>query len=301
MGDYSIDPTGTNPPGTMPQQGAAVSKPSLWDRWIQNAYSLRPLESTLSQAGNTLGQRSINMLHGDGFRPDAQVYPPPPPPQALAARPLANPPVRGGVSALVTGQGATQASQYNIPRQPVQGQVQPPGPATVGGHQFSPQALAWMKRCEGGYSHDGNPYDHDGSAAGNCTVGYGHLLHSGPCDGRAGERHISRPEADSYFMDDARQHQDWLNQHVQVPLNQNQFDSLGSLHFNLKNFPDHDVWKHDLKDPAHAELNNVPSDIRTLGGGGKGVSFRRDGEANMWNGVYPDLSDPNVCNAGRKR
>lgn len=113
MGGYSIDPTQTNSSGAMPQQGAAVAKPSLWDRWIQNAYSLRPLGATLSQAGNNLGQRSINMLHGDGFRPDAQVYPPPPPPQALAARPPTNPPVRGGVSAPATGQGATQASQYN--------------------------------------------------------------------------------------------------------------------------------------------------------------------------------------------
>ena len=99
MGGTSFDPRGTNPAGVTPQQGAPATKPSLWDTWTQKAYSLRPLGSTLQQAGNNLEQRGVNMLHGDGFRTDAQVYPSPPPPQALAAWPPTNPPVRGGVAA----------------------------------------------------------------------------------------------------------------------------------------------------------------------------------------------------------
>ena len=87
MGGTSFDPTGTNPSGVASQQGGSATKPSLWDTWVQRAYSLRPLGNTLQQAGNNFGQRSLNMLHGDGFRTDVQVYPAPPPPQALAARP----------------------------------------------------------------------------------------------------------------------------------------------------------------------------------------------------------------------
>jgi hypothetical protein len=35
MGGTSFDPTGTSPAGATPQQGAPVTKPSLWDTWTQ--------------------------------------------------------------------------------------------------------------------------------------------------------------------------------------------------------------------------------------------------------------------------
>ena len=106
MGGTSFDPTGTNPASATLQQGMSVGKPSLWDTWTQKAYSLRPLGNMLGQVGDNLEQRGINMLHGDGFKTDAQVYPPPLPPQALAARPPTNIPVRGGI-------GPTQNLAHN--------------------------------------------------------------------------------------------------------------------------------------------------------------------------------------------
>ncbi|WP_158820331.1 hypothetical protein [Granulicella sp. S156] len=140
MGGTSFDPTGTNPAGATPQQGAPATKPSLWDTWTQKAYSLRPLGSTLQQAGNNLEQRSLNMLHGDGFRTDAQAYPPPPPPQALAARPPPPPPVRGGITA---GGGLVQNPVPND-----QGHSQTPG-------QMSPYSRACvLAGLRGMVAHD---------------------------------------------------------------------------------------------------------------------------------------------------
>ncbi|AEU37292.1 hypothetical protein AciX8_2989 [Granulicella mallensis MP5ACTX8] len=178
-----------------------------------------------------------------------------------------------------------------IPRQPVQGQVQPAGPATVGGHQFSPQALAWMKRCKG---FSDTPYDHDGSGhpGGNCTIGFGDLIHAGPCTQK--DMQATYPNANVRFMQHAREHEDWVNKNVQVPLTQSQFDSLGSVYFNVRDFKKHDIWS-DLQNSS--TLNRVPSDIMTLGNGGRGMPYRRAGDANLWNGTYPDLNDPNVCSA----
>lgn len=111
MGGTSFDPRGTNPAGVVPQQGAPTTKPSLWDTWMQKAYSLRPLGSTLQQAGNNLEQRGINMLHGDGFRKDSQVYPPLPPPPM--PRPLISAPTGGGLTVQRSGppQSPTQNGQ----------------------------------------------------------------------------------------------------------------------------------------------------------------------------------------------
>jgi lysozyme len=298
MGGYNFNPRGTSPAGMTSSQGGPAAKPSLWDTWTQRAYSLRPLGNRLQQAGNNLEQRSLNMLHGDSFRTDAQVYPPLPP--SPAPRPPTDPPVRGGIPALGVQRGGVSGPQSNISRLSVPGQRMTGGPATVGGHTLSPQALQWIAQCEGGYSHNGNVYDNDGNGTKNCTVGYGHLLHAGPCNGSPDEYHRSQPQAEADLRNDARVHEDWVNQHIREPLTQSQFDALTSLHFNLQNFEGHDVWKNDLQNPAHSNMNNVPSDIRTLGGGGGGLPYRRDGEANMWNGIYPDLSDPNVCNAYRK-
>ena len=302
MGGTSFDPRGANPAGVAPQQGGSATKPSLWDTWVQRAYSLRPLGNSLQQTGNSFGQRSLNMLHGDGFRTDTQVYPAPPPPQAFAARPPSNPPVRGGVPAVSGQQGGVQGPPPNILRQPAPGQVAVGGPATVGGHRLSPQALQWIGQCEGGYKE--KVYDRDGNDTKNCTVGYGHLVHAGPCGVNPKQVPLEYPrtpaQAENELMHDAREHEDWVNQNVREPLTQNQFDALTSLHFNTKDFIKHDVWAHDLQDPAHANLSNVPDDMKTLVRGRGGLPYRRDGEANMWNGVYPDLSDPDVCDIHRK-
>jgi hypothetical protein len=107
-----VNPTDTNT-SVSPQQ------PSAWDALTQKAQSLHPLSSLLGQAGNNLGQRSLNALHGDGFRTDAQIYPLPPTPPALAVPSPVNSPLHGDAA---TG-GGLRAN----PVQNSQGSSQAPG------------------------------------------------------------------------------------------------------------------------------------------------------------------------------
>lgn len=79
------------------------------------------------------------------------------------------------------------------------------------------------------YSNDG------GSGGGNCTVGVGHLLHLGPCDGRPGEFDLPSAEAawDLLMRDMDGSYVPAVNGLISVPLNQNQFDALVSFTFNV--------------------------------------------------------------------
>ena len=72
---------------------------------------------------------------------------------------------------------------------------------------------------------------------GHCTVGYGHLLHRGNCDGRANEvpyqSGITKAQALKLLGDDVVSRVAAVNDAVTVPLNQNQFDALVSFVFNV--------------------------------------------------------------------
>ena len=73
-------------------------------------------------------------------------------------------------------------------------------------------------------------------AAGHCTIGYGHLVHHGRCDGSEPEefrRGISRERALELLQADAERAADAVRRGVQVPLTQEQFDALVSFVFNV--------------------------------------------------------------------
>ena len=63
--------------------------------------------------------------------------------------------------------------------------------------------------------------------AGVWTIGHGHTK------GVKGGDIITRPQAEAFLMDDLREAEDAVNKLVDVPLNQNQFDSLVSFTFNV--------------------------------------------------------------------
>lgn len=86
-----VNPTDTN-------TSVPLQQPSAWDAFTQKAQSLHPLCSLLGQAGNSFGQRSLNALHGDGFRTDAQIYPPLPTPPVLAVPAPMNSSLHGGAA-----------------------------------------------------------------------------------------------------------------------------------------------------------------------------------------------------------
>ncbi len=72
--------------------------------------------------------------------------------------------------------------------------------------------------------------------AGHCTIGCGHLVHHGRCDGSEPaefRRGITRERALELLLEDAAQAADAVNGSVHVPLNQHQFDALVSFVFNV--------------------------------------------------------------------
>lgn len=83
-------------------------------------------------------------------------------------------------------------------------------------------------------------YDDGGAKGkGNCTVGYGHLVHHDPCNGKQflSEHQfvhgITMRRATTLLRGDARFAEKAVNDLVQAPLTQNQFDALVIFVFNV--------------------------------------------------------------------
>lgn len=73
-------------------------------------------------------------------------------------------------------------------------------------------------------------------AAGHATIGYGHLVHHGPCNGSEPaefRRGISRERALELLHADAERAVEAVRRGVKVPLSQEQFDALVSFVFNV--------------------------------------------------------------------
>lgn len=79
-------------------------------------------------------------------------------------------------------------------------------------------------------------YDDGGPGKGNCTIGYGHLVHAGPCDGRASENPFKAGLTDLQCLDLFKQDLGWrvsdVNKLIHIPVSQLQFDMLVDLYFN---------------------------------------------------------------------
>lgn len=74
--------------------------------------------------------------------------------------------------------------------------------------------------------------------AGHCTIGYGHLVHLGPCCGAASEQPflngLYKEHAEALFrLDVAQKAESIIHKLVTAPLTQNQFDALSSFVYNL--------------------------------------------------------------------
>ena len=80
-------------------------------------------------------------------------------------------------------------------------------------------------------------YDHDGTA-GNTTIGWGHLVHSGNINQSSSEEKfkngITKIEAENLLRGDLVTAEGEVNSSVRVPVAQGQFDALVSLAFNLR-------------------------------------------------------------------
>jgi lysozyme len=69
---------------------------------------------------------------------------------------------------------------------------------------------------------------------GHCTIGFGHLLHRGPCTASDVQEwgRISKQKGYELLRQDTKIAADAINRLVKVPLNQQQFDALVSFVFN---------------------------------------------------------------------
>ena len=89
--------------------------------------------------------------------------------------------------------------------------------------QLSAQGLALIKR------HEGLRLSVYMDAAGKPTIGYGHLIKPGETFPPA----ITEAEAERILLRDTQIAQNAVRNNVKVPINQNQFDALVSLVFNI--------------------------------------------------------------------
>ena len=75
-------------------------------------------------------------------------------------------------------------------------------------------------------------YDISGNSQGNCTIGYGYLLHLGPCNGSEGEGYsggISQQAAAKLLKNQLDHCATYVAQYVNVPITQDQYDVLAGL------------------------------------------------------------------------
>jgi GH24 family phage-related lysozyme (muramidase) len=123
--------------------------------------------------------------------------------------------------------------------------------------------------------------------AGHCTIGIGHLVHRGRCNGSepaAFKRGITREQAYALLQRDARRMENAVNG-LGVPLNQNQFDALVSFTYNLG--PAWTVTKTGIRDALRARrYRDVPREMRrwVYAGGRKlpGLVRRREAEGKLF-------------------
>jgi lysozyme len=95
---------------------------------------------------------------------------------------------------------------------------------------LSDDGARFIGRSEGFRGHLYN------DAAGHCTIGYGHLVHLGNCNGSEPaefKRGISEQEAEALLRRDAQTAADAVRRSVHVRLTQQQFDALVSFVYNL--------------------------------------------------------------------
>lgn len=73
-------------------------------------------------------------------------------------------------------------------------------------------------------------------ALGHCTIGYGHLVHRGRCNGSEPvhfKRGITREQGLTLLQQDIRSHASIIDAKVKVSLRQHQYDALASFVYNV--------------------------------------------------------------------
>jgi len=148
-------------------------------------------------------------------------------------------------------------------------------------HNLSQEGLAFIAAWEG-FSH--SLYN---DAAGHCTIGFGHLVHRGSCNGNEPIEYlmgITQQQGLEILHHDGQLAVQVVHRLVKQPINQHQFDALVSFTFNLgaTNLNRSTL----LKKVNAGRFNEVPREFkRWVYAGGrvlKGLQKRRAAEAQMF-------------------
>jgi lysozyme len=117
--------------------------------------------------------------------------------------------------------------------------INPPGDGYLGLPGPNPpriwpsnQGIEFIK----GWEHFRPVYYNDSANPPNCTIGYGYLIHTGPCQvGMEGrwESGITEAEAAELVWEKVREFVPAISQAVHVPLWQHQFDALMDFTYNI--------------------------------------------------------------------
>jgi GH24 family phage-related lysozyme (muramidase) len=135
-------------------------------------------------------------------------------------------------------------------------------------------------------------------ATGNCTVGYGHLVHSGGCSGASSEEQfkdgISKDEATTLFTEDLSESEKSVSSNSTENLTQAEYDSLVSFTYNVGNYA---FETSDLLEKLNKkDFSSIPNELnRWTKGYDKdgnlvdipGLVRRREAEGNLFSrGTY---------------
>lgn len=147
--------------------------------------------------------------------------------------------------------------------------------------QLSEHGAQFIAHFEGFRSH---LYD---DPHGNCTIGYGHLVHMGPCNGSEPEQFkkgISEQQAIDLLREQAAGFAKQVDQMVTVPLDQERFDVLVDFVYNLG--PGTLEQSTLLKDLNDKDYGAVPAQLERFDHAGlqvlPGLEVRRAAEAKLW-------------------
>lgn len=133
-----------------------------------------------------------------------------------------------------------------------------------------------------------NMYDTDGG--GHCTVGWGHLIHKGKCDGRENEKAflkgITKVQGDAILRDDVQRAVNAVNKYVDIPLTENQFDALVSFTYNVGSGNLLDMIKDCKGKDGKIDLSKIPAQMKMYNKSNgkilKGLVRRRQAEVDLF-------------------
>lgn len=135
-------------------------------------------------------------------------------------------------------------------------------------------------------------YDSDGG--GHCTIGWGHLVHKGKCDGKENERAflkgITSEKANALLKKDTAVAEAAVNAKfgsLGAALTQNQFDALVSFTYNIGTGNLTSVVKACLGSDGKLDLTNIPTKMalydKSSGKIVAGLTRRRTRETELFN------------------